>query len=207
MPLLHACRPARRSTGRLRVALTTSVLAVALTGCTDGAQGNEDSGPEVGVAVGTTLEVRTSVSRVAGALSRGQRSRIEEQVGQLLERHLSAAYLHERPGGGYRGSFPGFTRGARELAMRDLDTASDKALRGADEVRPRAAVAFVSVVAPEGRPAGATARVFLDLHVLDGDRKRLREVRGRLLLTPARGGWRIFGYDLTLNEGKRGPRK
>jgi hypothetical protein len=112
--------------------------------------------------------------------------------------YLAAAYLHERPATGDQDSFPGFTRGAQALARKDVETTSDAAFSGAEEVRSRGAVAFLSVVAPEGRPVGATARVFLDLAVTDGARDRLLELRGRLLLTPAGDGWQIFGYDLSL---------
>ncbi len=155
----------------------------------------------------TALEVRTKISGVLGRLPQAQRERLERDAGQLVSGYLAAAYLHERPSDGFRGSFPGFTTGARELALKDVDTASDAAFSGADEVRSRSAVAFLSVVATEGRAVGATARIFLDLAVTDGSRGRLVEVRGRLLLSPVGDGWRIFGYDLTLDNPPSGKQK
>ena len=150
-----------------------------------------------------TLHVRTTVSRVQGRLSQPQRTELEDETGRVLAGYLAAAYLHERPSDGYRGSFPGFTRGARELALRDVDTVADASYATAEQVRPRGAVAFLSVVAPEGRPVGVTARVFLDLAVSEGGRNRLVQVRGRLLLSPADDSWRIFGYDLSLDSPVR----
>ena len=72
---------------------------------------------------------------------------------------------------------------------------SDRSFGGA-VVRPRGAIAYVSVVAPEGRAVGATARVSVDLAVADSERTRRLTVSGRLLLTPRPDRWRIFGYDL-----------
>jgi hypothetical protein len=54
----------------------------------------------------------------------------------------------------------------------------------------------IDVMAPKGRPAGATARVRL-VFSTTGDTEERVTVRGRLLLTPAHGKWRIFGYDVS----------
>ena len=194
MPHLHASRSATLS--------ASLVLGLTLAGCSsDGPpdQGGSQVRTESSQEPGTTLEVRTSVSRVHGQLSPARRQELERDAGRLVADYLAAAYLHERPAAGYRGSFPGFTTGARALALEDVEISSDAAFAEAEEIRSQGAVAFLSVVAPEGRPVGATARVSLDLAVLDGDRDRRVEVRGRLLLSPAGDGWRIFGFDLSLD--------
>ena len=194
MSLLHASRSATLS--------ASLVLGLTLAGCSsDGApdEGGSQDPTAASQELGTTLDVRTSVARVHGQLSPARREQLERDAGRLVADYLSAAYLHERPADGYRGSFPGFTTGARALALEDVEISSDAAFSEAEEIRSRDAGAVLSVVAPDGRPVGATARVFLDLDVSDGDRESRVEVRGRLLLSPAGDGWRIFGYDLTLD--------
>jgi hypothetical protein len=203
MSVLHATR--------LAVLSASLIVGLTLAGCSSDAAWDDDvSRTRMGASdvLGTDLQVRTSVSRVIGRLAASQRERLERDAGRLLGDYLAAAYLHDRPSAGHRDSFPGFTAGARELALEDVGTTSDAAFSAADEVRSRGAVAFLSVVASEGRAVGATARVFLDLTVVEGDRSRLVEVQGRLLLSPAGRGWRIFGYDLSLDTSpaKRGDR-
>lgn len=199
--------PRRTARRRTLLAVPASlVLGLALTGCLGGSA--EDGSPGAGASATrgstpdarTTLDVRATVSRVQGSLSRSQRARLEERTGRLLTDYLSAAFLRQRTGQGYARAFPGFTPGARELALREVDITADGAFALAKDVQPRGAVAFVSVVAPDGRPAGASARVLMKLDVTEEGRHRLVQLRGRLLLTPADEGWRIFGYDLALDS-------
>ena len=195
----HASSRRRRGSGV--VAATAAVLAATLTGCSAEAESAEEehrSGSVAAAVADPEVSVRTSVARVHGDLSARELRQLEQEAGRLVSGYLSAAYLHQRPTQGYRGSFPGFTPDARKLAYRDVRTASDGAFNWADEVRPLGAVAFLSVVAPEGRPAGATARVLLRMAASDQRREREVEVRGRLLLTPAGNRWQIFGYDLSV---------
>lgn len=211
MSLLHASssgcptssrrgRPGRRR-GVVAGLCASLVLGAGLTGCSTGTDADA-AGPRGTAGAETTaaraLRMKTQVTRVLGTMTDRQRDSFAAKAEQLIAGYLSAAYLHERPGSSYKGSFPGFTPGARQLAMRDTGVVSDRGFAGADEVRPRGAVAYLSVVAPEGRPVGATARVWIDLVVTEADRRRRVEVSGRLLLTPGSDSWRIFGYDLAL---------
>ena len=210
MSLLHAPSPGgpddlrpgpwgrgRRAAAGLCAAL---VLGAGLTGCSNDADA-DPAGPGRGARAGAStpqLPMKTQVTRVLGKLTQKQRDSFEAQAEKLIAGYLSAAYLHERPGSSYKGSFPGFTPGARRLAMRDTGVVSDRGFAGAEEVRPRGAVAYLSVVAPEGRPVGATARMWIDLVVSEDGVSRRVTVSGRLLLTPGADAWRIFGYDLAL---------
>lgn len=204
MPLLHTSSSASWLAGLAALL----VLGSTLSGCSTD-EGSDDTGSRSRTDVSdvaTTLEVRTTVSRIQGRLSKARRARLERNTSQLLAGYLSAAYLHERPADGYRGAFPGFTSGARTLALRDVDTVADASFADAEDVRSRGAVAFLSVVAPEGRPVGITARVFLDLRVTEKGGARTVPVRGRLMLTPGDDRWRIFGYDLSLDTATKGRR-
>lgn len=206
MPLLHASSSASPSGSWLAGLTALLVLGTTLSGCsTDERSDEAGSRSRAGVStVATTLEVRTTVSRVQGTLPKDRRARLERNAGQLLAGYFSAAYLHERPADGYRDAFPGFTGGARTLALRDVETVADAEFADAENVRSRGAVAFLSVVAPAGRPVGVTARVFLDLRVTEQGRARTVPVRGRLMLTPRDGRWQIFGYDLSLDTATEG---
>ena len=201
MSLPHAS--SRRRRGAVAVLSAAVVLATTLTGCSESGESPDEerrSRLDPLLLTDPEVSVNTSVARVHGDLSAAEVRRLEEQAEQLVSGYLSAAYLRQRPTAGYRGSFPGFTADARRLALRDVRTASDAAFAWADEVRPLGAVAFLSVVAPEGRPAGATARVLLRLAASDDRREHEVSVRGRLLLTPEGKRWQIFGYDLVVGS-------
>jgi len=194
----------------LAATVASVVLAASLHGCSsssgDAPAPGESGTPESTEATVADLRVRAKVSRVQGQLSQRRQRKLTDNLEHVLRGYLVAAYLHGRAGDGYRGSFPPFTKDARELAVRDAAITSDAAYAGADEVRPSGAAAFLSVVAPDGRPVGITARVFLDLDVTEKDRTRRLSLTGRLLLTPEDGRWRIFGYDLSLEPAARGRR-
>ncbi len=192
MSLLHARRVAQ-------AACASFVLGAALAGCSSGEAGDRsaDAADAATRAVVRPLRLPTVVTRVLGDLSEEQRRKVALEAKQVISGYLEAAYLHQRPSSGYRGSFPGFTKGARALALEDTGIVSDRSFSDA-EVRPRKAIAYVSVVAPQGRAVGATARVSIDLAVADSERTRRVTVSGRLLLTPRPDRWRIFGYDLAL---------
>lgn len=192
----------------LAASVASVVLAASLHGCSS-SSGDAPEPGESGTAGPTEatvadLRVRAKVSRVQGQLSPRRQRKLTGNLEHVLRGYLVAAYLHGRVGDGYRGSFPAFTKDARELAVRDAAITSDAAYAGADEVRTSGAAAFLSVVAPEGRPVGITARVFLDLDVTEEDRTRRLSLTGRLLLTPEDDRWRIFGYDLSLEPAARG---
>jgi len=196
MSHLHAL--ARR---RLPAAVCTALaLGVALTGCSsdDGAGPDGHARDGISASSAPQVHVRTSVTRVHGELSKERSDHLVSQAEELISGYLRASYFHQRPGSGYRGSFPGFTHGARKLALRDTRVASDRAFATAEEVEPRGAVAFLSVVAPHGLAVGATARLMLKMAVVQGDRTTWKQVTGRLLLTPGAHQWRIFGYHLAM---------
>ena len=220
MSHLHACstsgRPAgphggspRRPAGSRRAALAACsalmLLGTVLTGCSsDTGTGEERATSTRAGDDDRPLKVTTTVTRVLGELSEEQRRELAVQARTVITGYLEAAYLHQRPSSGYRGAFPGFTRGARALALEDTGVVSDRSFADAEEVRPRGGVAYLSVVAPDGRPVGATARVSVDLAVADSRRTRRLTVSGRLLLTPRADRWRIFGYDLSLQPTPAG---
>jgi hypothetical protein len=192
------------------------VLVAGGSGCSGGSSGTggaggsgdlEDSAARTsGQRDLPALALRTGVTRVIGELDPAARKRLAGKVDALVGRYLQAAFLdpESRADGSKAGAasrFPGFTSGARAQAVTDRRLLTAASLRGADRVTPVLATAYVSVLAPEGRLAGATARVALDLRVSSDEGTRPLRVRGRLLLTPTSQGWRIFGYDLSQSGG------
>lgn len=206
-------RPAPR---RTTVAATLLVIGGLLAGCsgdeppagdtpspTPGAS-SPTGGDDVAGVEDAALEVR--VGAVTGELSKKRRRAVSRQVGRAVDRWYRAAWLgDDYPRGGFgRSSFPGFTDGARRNARRDRRLTTNAALgRRIDEVRAVTRDVRVDLFAPGGRPAGATARVRLVL-VTSGDAERRVRVSGRLLLTPGKERWRIFGYDLARSDRPAG---
>ncbi len=199
-PAAASRRPRTRPPRRVLAALCVSLIAsAALTACSSDDPESSGRGGKIPTGASAAhVHVRTSVTRVHGELSDRGREALVRHAERLITGYVAAAYFHQRPGSAYRGSFPGFTRGARKLALKDTATTSDRTYVDADEIRPRGAVAFLSVVAPHGRPVGVTARLELKLAVVQGDRTRWRKVSGRLLLSPGAHRWRVFGYDLAM---------
>ena len=70
-----------------------------------------------------------------------------------------------------------------------------------DAVTATRRVVRVDVLAPKGKAAGATAHVNLVIE-LAGKVERTDQIRGRVVLTRAKSGWRVFGFDIERGEVK-----
>jgi hypothetical protein len=197
-------RPAPRR--RAFVSVLLLVPALLLAGCTSdvpAASGAPDTdASDTGATEPPSLRVRAEVTLVAGGLSPRQRRTVARQAEATVLAYVEAAFLGDYPrSDGFGDAFPGFTPGARALARKDAGVLTGRRFADAAEVTATAASAYVSVVAPDGRPVGATARVSVDLEVLpDRGEPRPVRLRGRLLLTPSADGWRVFGYDLSRSD-------
>jgi hypothetical protein len=139
------------------------------------------------------LVLRSGVTRVAGHLSDVRRERVARRVRATVEAYLDGAFA-----AGDEGPFDGFQAGLRRAARAD-----ERVLVGpAAPAAVTRAAAWLSVAAPEGRPAGVTARLRVDHGGRGGAAATLT---GRLLLTRADGDWQVFGYDLARSgQGRPG---
>jgi hypothetical protein len=175
-----------------------------------GSERAEPGRTAAGAAAGLDLTVR--VTRVSGRLPAARREAVAAKVGRVIGTYVQAAYLEGAGAGqgaaatrsvGERGTaatgaFAAFTPDAARQARRDRDLLTSAGFGDARKVQPLEATAFLSVLAPKGRPVGATARTTLRFAVTGADgTTRQRQVRGRVLLTPQNGDWRIFGYELS----------
>lgn len=143
------------------------------------------------------LETTVRPGAVEGALGAPQQSRVVRQVGEVVDGWLDAAYVAgDYPREDFTDAFPGFTSGAAEEAAKD-----ERLMSNAD-IGPRidgvvATVRRVRVdlLGVKGEPEGATARVRL-VFTTTGELERKVAVTGRLRLTRAGNGWRVFAYDV-----------
>jgi hypothetical protein len=71
----------------------------------------------------------------------------------------------------------------------------------AQDVEATRLSATISSFAPEGQVIGATAVVDLAFDVESGEGTSEFTRRGRLMLMPEDGVWKIFGYDLDATSG------
>jgi hypothetical protein len=152
-------------------------------------------------AVATTL----TIGSVAGvvqphnrAVFHQYRKRLLTNVGKAVDQWLDGAFV----GVGYpRRTFPSafrsFTSSAARDAGRQRRLMTNWDLRTKiDGVVVKRRTVSVDVLAPRGRPAGATARVHLAF-ATTGHVQQKVTVTGRLFLIPdGNGSWRVFGYDV-----------
>jgi len=184
--------PLRPPLLRVSAGLATAVLlAATAAGCT----GDDDEPKEGGTtsdAQQTSASMQVAVTRVAGTLKGSARTALSGKVAPLLQEYVDNALLGDYPRADFAQAFSTFTKGAAKQAAGDADLLTGADFATAESVRAKKLTAKLSVFAPGGKVAGATARIHF---VLDVDGAEVT-VAGRLLLTPQRGTWRIFGYDV-----------
>ena len=201
----HPRRGAPRSSLTRVAALVTALgLALSLAACTDDAEPNA-SGSPTSTAPAQTLRssevgLQTRVTRVAGRLSEKRRTQVAKGIGRVVEAHLGEAYLREYPMRGPGAAFTDFTPGARSQARRDQGLLTGRGLKGAESVSVSHAAAYVALLAPGRHVVGATVRLEVDLRTETAVGVEKVRVRGRMMLTPTKKGWRVFGYDLTRSD-------
>lgn len=189
-------RAARRA---VAIALTLA-LGLAATSCRDA----EDAPDAPDAAASTTpaepdVVTQVSLGKVTGRLAPADGDRLADEVGDVVDGWVRAAYLDGTyPRRDFAGSWPGFSRGAQELAHRDRALMSNEDLGDRiDGVDPHKVVVRLDVLAVKQRPVGVTARVYVGFSTT-GEVERQVRVKGRLFLTRDNGGdWQVFGYDVT----------
>lgn len=171
-------------------------LVLAVAGCSGDDEPADDPVADVagGASGADAIATKVEVGEVAGRLPRSRARNVAGQVAAVVDRWIDAAYVDGEK------AFPGFSKGAARLAAQQSGLMSNAGLGGrVDGVTVTRRVVAVDVLAPKRKPAGATARVNLVFR-LTGEVERTEQVRGRLLLTPVRDGWRVFGFDVERGE-------
>lgn len=213
MPSPTPDRPVRTPDGTAGAARTTIavLLVLLLGGLLGGLAGcSGETAPEDGPAAGTgtggaaedgppPLATTVRVGKVVGRTLPRARTSAARSVARVVDGWVDAAYVGGSwPREDFPGAFRGFTRGARTLALDDARLMSNAGIgHRVDGVRARQRRVVVDLLADRRRrPVAATARVRLTFRTTGGIQETFR-VRGRLLLTRTRAGWRVFGYDIT----------
>ncbi|KAA1428837.1 hypothetical protein [Nocardioides antri] len=187
------------------VAAVVLALVLGVTGCSGGDDDEPDGdGKGDGSSTSTGIPSRVEVGEVAGKLGRKPARGVARDVAAVVDRWIDAAYVGgDYPRSDFSGAFSGFTGDAARLATRQAGLMSNKAVGGkVDGVTATRRVVSVDVLAPQGRPAGATAHVNLVMEIT-GDVERTEQVQGRLMLVRAKKGWRIFGFDIARGEVRK----
>ncbi|MEZ0581166.1 hypothetical protein [Nocardioides sp. MH1] len=180
---------------------------IALTGCSgdDGDQpdGSSTSGSGTGATEHRGIDTRVEVGDVVGRLGKGAAKEAAAKVAKVVDTWLDGAYVGgDFPRSSLGDAFGDFTDDAARSATKQKALMSNVAVGAkVDEVTAVRRVVSVDLLAPKGKLAGATAHVNLVMK-LSGDVNRTDQVRGRLVLTPTKKGWRIFGFDVDRGEVK-----
>lgn len=217
-------RKRMRTTPRPRAAalVVTAVLVATATGCAGDEPGRTqpDDSPQTSSLVvheGPTVKPLGPVKlgHVLGRLPRDKQQKVLTGASRVVDAWLTEAYLGgDYPRSDFARAYRGFTAGAKRQARSDRRLLTNLAA-GFTEVRPRKRRIVIDVVSSRRQAVGATARVRVTFDAVrdkgatnatnaknqNQSRQKTSEhrviVRGRLFLTRVKGGWRIFGYDVS----------
>ena len=184
------------------------LVALALGGCSSSDSSSPSTAPsssDGGSAVVQSVASKVLLGKVAGTIKKknwktfmdDHRQTMLKQVGQAVDSWIDGGFVGvDYPRASFSSAFDAFTGPATHDANRQKKLMTNWDLRQKiDGVEVEKRTVTVDVMAPRGRPAGATARVDL-VFTTTGDTQRRVTVRGRLFLSPGHGKWRIFGYDV-----------
>ena len=205
MPLLQAASSRSKT--------TAATLLVALALAVGGCSGSDSSSPAAAAGPSNTgdggaqgVDSQVFLGKVAGTIKKKNWKEFTEhhqkpmlaQVGQAVDSWIDGGYVGvEYPRDSFGSAFDAFTKPAKRDADRQKQLMTNWELRNEiDGIEVKKRTITVDVMAPRGRPAGATARVDL-VFTTTGDKQERVTVHGRLFLSPGHGKWHIFGYDVS----------
>jgi hypothetical protein len=173
-------------------------LSLGATACSDEDGGGDTSSqPPLPSGEPSTFEIETTTTmgRVVGRLPKPDQKRLSGAITPVVQRWFNAAYVGgDYPRKNFQDAFPGFTAGARAEARRDLRLMSNAGIGDRiSGVTPKTSQIWLDVLAVRKKPVAVTARFRLGFRT-HGDLERRVGVRGRVLLTRSKTGWRIFAY-------------
>ncbi len=204
-------RPGSPSRAARSIAVAVLGLALCLVSCLAGCSGGDDDEQSGGGPSGSGssrteepgIDTRVEVGAVVGKLGKGPAHDVAEDVADVVDRWLDAAYVGgDYPRSDFRDVFPGFTKDAATLASRQGGLMSNEEIGPkVDGVTATRRLVRVDVLAPKGKAAGATAHVDLVIK-LTGDVDRTDQIRGRVVLARSDDGWQVFGFDIERGAGR-----
>jgi hypothetical protein len=182
------------------------LLAVAaLASCTS----DDDSGADDSTSTSTAPDVTLTrpdaplgvrIVEMGGGIAKDRRAAISDALSKPVASWIRGSYLDPSyPTSDFAAGFSSWTTTAAKLGEKDEDTTTNAAIGPSTVavVADRQQVKLF-VFGEKGKVGGATARVYLKLTAQHEDGSLASVlVKGALFLTPADGGWKIFGYDLS----------
>jgi hypothetical protein len=184
-----ASRPGPR--GLLTGVLVVVLVALSSSGCTS------DSSDPPRQAHNAALRVTT----VPGShLDESERAQLESEVSDVLARYVQAGFLGTYPRSDFVQSFAGFSSGAAEQAVGDIEVLTASRFKDATSVRATGLDVALSFLVVKGTAVGATAWIDFDFDVHEDGARRTAALVGRLTLDRGDGHWSVFGYDVRRDD-------
>lgn len=153
------------------------------------------------------MPTHVRVAHVQGKLPKPARKRVTQRVGKVVDAWFEAAYLGgDYPQGAatFKHAFPAFTPQAAAMARKRLGIMTNATIaKRIDAVQPVTRLVALDVLAVKGHAVGVTARVKLVFRTA-GKLASRQIVRGQLDLTPFKGKWRVFAFDVTKRRPEPG---
>jgi hypothetical protein len=191
------------------VAAALVVLALTSGGCSSSESSSPDAAQTTGGSPGggeRPVASTVVLGKVAGTIRKKNRKvfaqhrkHVLRRVGGAVDTWIDGGFVGvDYPRDSFPTAFTVFTTPAKRAAGHQRTLMTNWQLRKRiDAVTVKKRKISVDVLAPRGRPAGATAHVHLVFQTSGHAEKRVT-VRGRLFLGPDdHGSWRIFGYDVS----------
>lgn len=192
-------------------AAVLAACSVTLAACGGGGSSSPSAGPSGSSDVDGAQPVATTITlgKVAGDVQKPNkkvfkkhRKQVLTKVGKAVDAWIDGGFVGvSYPRDDFGSAFSAFTKPAAADARRQQGLTTNWPLRRKiDGVAVKKRAVAVDVLAPHGRPAGATARVTL-VFTTTGDVEKRVSVHARLFLSPDdHGTWQIFGYDVAKGD-------
>ena len=174
------------------------LVSVAVSACGgDPPSGDPSPGPQ-----SDALEVE--IASGLDALDAGARSKVQNEVGDLLSSYVVHGFLGDYPREDFVRSLDAFTGGAAEKAARDIDVLTASRFSDSDGVRATKLLARIACLTSGEDVVGATAHISFAFEASEGSSPpQPITLEGRLMLIEDEGEWSIFGYDVTRDDAER----
>jgi len=194
---------------RRRYAATAAItlaLALGASAC-GGGSSTPSGGASSSAPPDQTVATQVTYGTVTGKLNQARRARLAHAIGRLVDGWWDAAYLggtYPRPASSFKSAFPGFTTEAAAEAAKKPGLMTNADISGkVDGVQAIRRVVALDPLVVKGRPVGLTARVWLAFHTTGQDTGK-EVVSGSLTITPEKGQWRVFAFDITKKQTRGG---
>ena len=183
-----------------RLSLLTWLLACALplTACTgDSDDPPPSDGPE-------TVALELSMGPGADDLTTEARDDLQNDVGAVLTTYVVEGFLGDYPRDDFVEVLDMFTSDGARKAAADIDKITGAGFKDADDVEATRLESSIATFAPGREAVGVSAHVDFAFDVTEGGSTREVTLRGRLMLMPVDGEWKIFGYQLDTDDPASG---